>query len=74
VLRILTDAPWYVPNAVIRSDWQVPTVRQEVRNYSVAYRRRLDNPPNSLENSLFYGLNRNRRFKWHYPADLATRH
>jgi hypothetical protein len=32
VFRILTDAPWYVPNAVIRRDLQVPTVRQEVRN------------------------------------------
>jgi hypothetical protein len=74
VLRILTDAPWYVPNAVIKRDLQVPTVRQEVRNYSVAYRRRLDNHPNSLANSLFYGLNRNRRLKRYYPADLTTRY
>jgi hypothetical protein len=29
VLRIITDAPWYVPNAIIKRDVQVPTVRQE---------------------------------------------
>ena len=27
VLRIITDAPWYVPNAMIKRDLQVPTVR-----------------------------------------------
>jgi hypothetical protein len=31
VLRIITDDPWYVPNAVIKRDLQVPSVRQEVR-------------------------------------------
>jgi len=28
VLRIITDAPWYVPNSVIQRDLQVPTVKQ----------------------------------------------
>jgi len=41
VLRIITDAPWYVPNAVIKHDLQVPSVRQEVRTYSVTYHGRL---------------------------------
>ena len=40
VLRIITDAPWCVPNAVIKSDVQVLSVRQ-VRNYSVTYRQKL---------------------------------
>ena len=35
VLRIITNAPWYVPNAVIKHDSQVSSVRQEVRTYSV---------------------------------------
>jgi len=26
VRRIITDAPWYVPNAVIKHDLQVPSV------------------------------------------------
>jgi len=40
VLRIITDAPWYVPSAVIKHDLQVPSVRQEVRTYSVTYHAR----------------------------------
>ena len=48
VLRIITDAPWYVPNAVIKHDLQVPTVRQEVRTYSVTYHARLEGHPNDL--------------------------
>jgi hypothetical protein len=73
LLQILTDAPWYVPNAVIRRDLQVPTVRQKVRNCSVTYRQRLTDHPNSLANSLFQGLNCNRKLKRHYSVDLATR-
>ena len=45
VLRIITGAPWYVPNTVLKSDLQVPTVRQEVKNYSATYRQRLDDIP-----------------------------
>jgi len=30
VLRIITDAPWYVPNTVIRRDLKVSSVIQEV--------------------------------------------
>jgi hypothetical protein len=48
VLRIITDAPWYVPNTMIRRDLQVLPVRQEVRNYSITYRHRLENHPNRL--------------------------
>jgi len=69
VLRIITDAPRYMPNAVIKRDLQVLSVRQEVRNYSVTYRRKLDNHPNSLAKSLFQRTNHNRRLKRYYPAD-----
>ena len=61
------------PNAVTKWDLQVLTVRQVVRNYSVTYRQRLDDHPNSLTKSLLQRTNCNRRLKRHYPADLATR-
>jgi hypothetical protein len=67
------DAPWYVPNGVIKRDLQVLSVRQKVRNYSVTYRQRLDDHPNSLAKTLFQRTNCNRRLKRYYPADLATR-
>jgi hypothetical protein len=73
VLRIITDAPWYVPNAVIKRDLKVLSVRHEVRNYSVTYRQRLDDHPNRLAESLFRRTHHNRRLKRYYPADLATR-
>ena len=41
VLRIITNAPWYVPNVVIKHDLQVPSVRQEVRTFRVTYHARL---------------------------------
>jgi hypothetical protein len=53
VLRIITDAPRYVPNAVIKLDLKVLSVRQAVRNYSVTYRQRFDDHPNRLANLYF---------------------
>jgi hypothetical protein len=32
-LRMIVDAPWYVPNTVIRRDLQIPTVKEEIRRY-----------------------------------------
>jgi len=49
VLRIITDVPWYVPNAIIKRDLQTPTVKQEARKYSSNYRKRLDTHPNNLD-------------------------
>ena len=72
-LRIITDAPWYVPNAVIKHDLQVPSVRQEVRTYSVTYHARLEGHPNDLATSLLQQPPHNHRLKRYYPADLATR-
>jgi hypothetical protein len=73
VLRINTDAPWYVPNAVIKRDLKVLSVRQAVRNYSVTYRQRLDGHPNRLAKSLCQRTHYNCRLKRYYPTDLATR-
>jgi hypothetical protein len=73
VIRIITDAPWYVPNAVIKHDLQVPSVRQEVRTSSVTYHARLESHPNDLATSLLQQPPYNHRLKRYYPADLATR-
>jgi hypothetical protein len=72
VLRIIKDATWYVPNAVIKRDLKVLSVRQELRNYSVTYRQRFDDHPNSLAKSLFQRTHCSRRLKRYYPADLTT--
>jgi hypothetical protein len=38
---MLVDAPWYVPNTVIRRDLEIPTVKEEMRRYSYQYSARL---------------------------------
>jgi len=63
VLRIITDAPWYVPNAVIKHDLHVPSVGQEVRTFSVTYHARLEGHPNDLATSLLQQPPHNRRLK-----------
>jgi hypothetical protein len=36
-LRMIVNAPWYVPNTVIRRDLQIPTVKEELQRYSSQY-------------------------------------
>jgi len=72
VLCIITDAPRYVPNAIIKRDLQISTVKQEARKYSANYRKRLDTHPNNLANALFQEQLGTRGLKRLYPADLVT--
>jgi hypothetical protein len=41
---MITDAPWYVPNTVIRKDLQIPADKHEVSHYS----KRFSVHPNEL--------------------------
>jgi hypothetical protein len=47
-LRMIVDAPWYVPNTVIQMDLQIPTVKEEIRRYSSQYSAHLSAHPNDL--------------------------
>jgi hypothetical protein len=49
---MIVDAPWYVPNTVIRRDLQIPTVKEEIRRYSSQYSALLSAHPNGLIVSL----------------------
>jgi hypothetical protein len=71
-LHMIVDAPWYVPNTVIRRDLQIPTVEKEIRRYSSQYSARLSAHPNDLVVNLFE-LADNRRLWRHLPNDLPTR-
>jgi hypothetical protein len=73
VLGIITDAPWYVPSAVIKHGLQVQSMRQEVRTSNVTYHARLEGQPNDLATSLLQQPPHNHGLKRYYPADLATR-
>jgi hypothetical protein len=68
---MIVDAPWYVPNMVIRSDLQTPTVTEEIRRYSSQYSARLSAHPNILTVNLIE-LPDNRRLRRHLPNDLPA--
>jgi hypothetical protein len=44
----IVDAPWYVPNTVIRRDLQIPTVKEEIQRYSSQYSAHLSAHQNDL--------------------------
>lgn len=69
ILRLITDAPWYVTNECIKNDLQVPSVLEEVRNFSQNYRGRLDVHPNPFTDSLMND-HLPRRLKRNIPANL----
>jgi hypothetical protein len=68
---MLVDAPWYVPNKIIRRDLQTPTVKEEIRRYSSQYSVRLNARPNNLVVNLMEQPD-NRRLRRHLPNDLPT--
>jgi hypothetical protein len=71
-LRMIENAPWYVPNTVIWRDLQIPTVKEEIRDYSSQYSARLSAHPNDLIVNLTE-LPDSRRLRRHLPNDLRTR-
>jgi hypothetical protein len=71
-LRIIVDAPWYVPNNQIRRDLQMTSVKEEIRRYSNQYCARLSTYPNYQILTLME-LPGNRRLRKHVPNDLPNR-
>jgi hypothetical protein len=71
-LRMIVDAPWYVPNMVIRRDLQLPTVKEEIRLFSSQYSACLSAHPNDLTVNLIE-LQDSRQFKRRLPNDLPNR-
>jgi hypothetical protein len=69
---MIVDAPWYVPNTVIRRDLHIPTVQEEIQRYSSQYSARLSAHPNDLIANIME-LPDNRRLRKHLPNDLPTR-
>jgi hypothetical protein len=66
VLRMITDTPWFVPNVILRQDLQIPSVKEEIRRFSIQYSSHLQTHPNSLSVHLTEPPE-------HLPTDLITR-
>ena len=71
-LRVITDAPWYIPNAMLHRDLRVSTVKHTVKNFSITYHRRIAQHPNLLMPPLIQGPSYPRRLKRKHPLDLPT--
>jgi hypothetical protein len=72
-LSIILDAPCYVPNTVIWTDLQTPTVKKYICQYSFHYGARLSVHPDNLVVNLMVQPNNNRQLWRHLPDDLPTR-
>jgi hypothetical protein len=68
-LRLITDAPWYVPNAILRRDLQVPCVKEEIRRFSVQHYAGFCTHPNLLATQLSRP-SAFRRLRRNLPSDL----
>jgi hypothetical protein len=72
VLRMIVDAPWYVPNSLIRRDLSCPTVKEEIRRYSSHSGDRLRTHLIHLAINLLR-LPDSRRLRRLLPTDLPDR-
>ena len=68
----MVNAPWYIPNKLLHTDLQMPTIREEITKFSTHYRAKLHTHPNYLTSKLItkQGPTRLKRYK---PSDLPTR-
>jgi hypothetical protein len=69
---MIVDAPWYVPNTLIRRDLQIPSVKEDIGHYSSHYSARLTAHPNDILLTLLEQPER-QRLRRHLPNDLPTR-
>ena len=72
VLRVLVNAPWYVPKGLIHRDLNVPTVREVITELSVHYCGRLQTHPNHLAHILIEDEEETRRLKRFKLSELTT--
>lgn len=72
ILRVITNAPWYVTNNIIRRDLYLPTVKEVILNSSTRYQQKLESHENHLAINLLDNSDTTRRLKRKHPTDLYT--
>jgi len=70
-LRTMVNAPWHVPNKLLHTDLQMPTIREETTKFSTNHRAKLLTHPNNLTSSLLTEQDPG-RLKRYKPLDLTT--
>ena len=72
-LRVITNAPWFVPNNVIHGDLNVTTFRSEISTFCEKYQHRLLCHPNEPAVKLVNPTRQYTRLKRSNPLDLVRR-
>ena len=72
VLRSIVNAPRYVPNTVLHTDLQIPTVKAEITTFRTKYPEKFITHPNELIPALLEN-EEPRRLKRCKPTELTTR-
>jgi hypothetical protein len=72
VLRMITEAPWYEANALLRRDLHISSFKEDIQRLSSKYSARLNSHPNLLRANLKKEPT-NRRSRHILPTDLPTR-
>jgi hypothetical protein len=70
-LRMIVDAPRYVPNTVIGRDLPIPLVKEAISHYSCHYSARLTAHPNGILLTFLEPPER-KRLRRHLPNGLPT--
>ena len=52
ILRLIAGAPWYLKNANIHKDLEIPLVKDELNSLRVKYESKVTNHPNALARPL----------------------
>ena len=68
----IVNAPRHVPNTILHTDLQIPTVKAEITNFSTKYRGKLITHPNELIPAPLEE-EEPRRLKRFKPTELTTR-
>jgi hypothetical protein len=70
---MIVEAPYFVPNTVIRRDLQTPKVKEKIRRYSSQYSARLSTRQNDLVEKLMAQPDKNQEMADTYQNDSPTR-
>ena len=71
ILRIMTNAPWYVSNQTLHEDLKIPYIKEVIHSQAAKYRNRNTNHKNKLINQLISDQTVPRRLKRQWPEDLV---
>jgi hypothetical protein len=72
ILRMITDAPWFVSNQTLHDDLKVPFVKEVIKINSIKHNQQITDHPNSLLQSITKTSPNYRRLKRIWPADLKN--